>query len=67
MQEQTALRRQVHFKFLWHAQNVCSSSVSVLVLLPGMNQHGTITKYTEMAKKEVEKLLKKKEQDKKEQ
>ena len=35
--------------------------VSFLLLLPGMNQHGVITKYTAMAKREINKLLKQKE------
>ena len=32
-----------------------------LLLLPGLNQHGVITKYIEMAKREMNKLLKQKE------
>ncbi|KAG7256261.1 hypothetical protein CRUP_025509 [Coryphaenoides rupestris] len=38
-----------------------TASVSFLLLLPGMNQHGVITKYTAMAKREINKLLKQKE------
>lgn len=35
--------------------------VSFLLLLPGMNQYGIINKYTSMAKREMNKLLKQKE------
>ncbi|TNM97091.1 ADP-ribosylation factor-like protein 6-interacting protein 1 isoform X1 [Takifugu flavidus] len=35
--------------------------VSFLLLLPGMNQYGIISKYTSMAKREINKLLKQKE------
>ncbi|XP_008336275.3 ADP-ribosylation factor-like protein 6-interacting protein 1, partial [Cynoglossus semilaevis] len=35
--------------------------VSFLLLLPGLNQHGIITKYTSMAKREINKLMKHKE------
>lgn len=38
-----------------------SLPVSFLLLLPGMNQYGIITKYTSMAKREINKLLKQKE------
>uniref|UniRef100_A0A3B5KX57 Uncharacterized protein n=1 Tax=Xiphophorus couchianus TaxID=32473 RepID=A0A3B5KX57_9TELE len=37
------------------------SAVSFLLLLPGLNQHGVISKYTSMAKREISKLLKQKE------
>lgn len=37
------------------------SAVSFLLLLPGLNQHGVISKYTSMAKREINKLLKQKE------
>lgn len=37
------------------------SAVSFLLLLPGLNQHGFISKYTAMAKREINKLLKQKE------
>lgn len=37
------------------------STVSFLLLLPGLNQHGIITKYAGMAKREINKLLKQKE------
>lgn len=40
---------------------IVSSAVSFLLLLPGLNQHGIITKYTSMAKREINKLLKQKE------
>lgn len=36
-------------------------AVNVLLLLPGLNQHGIITKYAGMAKRELNKLLKQKE------
>ena len=39
---------------------VCSP-VSFLLLLPGMNQYGIISKYSSMAKREINKLLKQKE------
>uniref|UniRef100_A0AAQ4PYU2 Uncharacterized protein n=1 Tax=Gasterosteus aculeatus aculeatus TaxID=481459 RepID=A0AAQ4PYU2_GASAC len=32
-----------------------------LLLLPGLNQHGVISKYASMAKREINKLLKQKE------
>lgn len=35
--------------------------VSFLLLLPGLNQHGVISKYMGMAKREINKLLKQKE------
>uniref|UniRef100_A0A8C9S0U4 ADP-ribosylation factor-like 6 interacting protein 1 n=1 Tax=Scleropages formosus TaxID=113540 RepID=A0A8C9S0U4_SCLFO len=35
--------------------------VTFLLLLPGLNQHGIITKYSAMAKREINKLLKQKE------
>lgn len=35
--------------------------MSFLLLLPGLNQHGIITKYTSMAKREINKLMKHKE------
>ncbi|XP_069501702.1 ADP-ribosylation factor-like protein 6-interacting protein 1 [Ambystoma mexicanum] len=35
--------------------------VSFLMLLPGLNQHGLITKYVGMGKREINKLLKQKE------
>lgn len=38
-----------------------SPAVSFLLLLPGLNQHGVITKYASMAKREINKLLKQKE------
>ncbi|CAL8305217.1 unnamed protein product [Merluccius merluccius] len=47
--------QQVHNLFLTYL------IVSFLLLLPGMNQHGVITKYTAMAKREINKLLKQKE------
>lgn len=37
------------------------ATVSLLLLLPGLNQHGIISKYTAMAKREINKLLKQKE------
>lgn len=37
------------------------SLVSFLLLFPGLNQHGIITKYIGMAKREINKLLKHKE------
>lgn len=37
------------------------AAVSFLLLLPGLNQHGIISKYTAMAKREINKLLKQKE------
>lgn len=40
---------------------VASSAVSFLLLLPGLNQHGIISKYAGMAKREINKLLKQKE------
>lgn len=40
---------------------VCVFTVNFLLLLPGLNQHGIITKYASMAKREVNKLLKQKE------
>ncbi|XP_062840793.1 ADP-ribosylation factor-like protein 6-interacting protein 1 [Trichomycterus rosablanca] len=36
-------------------------TVNILLLLPGLNQHGIITKYAGMAKRELNKLLKQKE------
>ncbi|KAF3845907.1 hypothetical protein F7725_002985 [Dissostichus mawsoni] len=47
--------QQVHNLFLTYL------IVSFLLLLPGMNQHGVITKYASMAKREINKLLKQKE------
>ncbi|CAL8271464.1 unnamed protein product [Lota lota] len=47
--------QQVHNLFLTYL------IVSFLLLLPGMNQHGVITRYTAMAKREINKLLKQKE------
>ncbi|XP_026103066.1 ADP-ribosylation factor-like protein 6-interacting protein 1 [Carassius auratus] len=47
--------QQVHNLFLTYL------IVSFLLLLPGLNQHGIITKYTGMVKREVNKLLKQKE------
>ncbi|KAL4624512.1 ADP-ribosylation factor-like protein 6-interacting protein 1 [Arapaima gigas] len=47
--------QQVHNLFLTYV------IVSVLLLLPGLNQHGIITKYAGMAKREINKLLKQKE------
>uniref|UniRef100_A0A8C5Y921 Small integral membrane protein 15 n=1 Tax=Microcebus murinus TaxID=30608 RepID=A0A8C5Y921_MICMU len=35
--------------------------VTFLLLLPGLNQHGIISKYIGMAKREINKLLKQKE------
>uniref|UniRef100_A0A7N9IGF3 Uncharacterized protein n=1 Tax=Macaca fascicularis TaxID=9541 RepID=A0A7N9IGF3_MACFA len=35
--------------------------VTSLLLLPGLNQHGIISKYIGMAKREINKLLKQKE------
>uniref|UniRef100_A0A8D0F9U6 Uncharacterized protein n=1 Tax=Strix occidentalis caurina TaxID=311401 RepID=A0A8D0F9U6_STROC len=35
--------------------------MSFLLLFPGLNQHGIITKYVGMAKREINKLLKHKE------
>ncbi|CAL1587624.1 unnamed protein product [Knipowitschia caucasica] len=35
--------------------------VSFLLLLPGLNQHGVISKYMSMAKREINKLMKQKE------
>uniref|UniRef100_A0A8C6E4B7 ADP-ribosylation factor-like protein 6-interacting protein 1 n=1 Tax=Moschus moschiferus TaxID=68415 RepID=A0A8C6E4B7_MOSMO len=35
--------------------------VTLLLLLPGLNQHGIISKYIGMAKREIHKLLKQKE------
>uniref|UniRef100_A0A1A8H373 ADP-ribosylation factor-like 6 interacting protein 1 n=1 Tax=Nothobranchius korthausae TaxID=1143690 RepID=A0A1A8H373_9TELE len=47
--------QQVHNLFLTYL------IVSFLLLLPGLNQHGIITKYTSMVKREVNKMLKQKE------
>lgn len=47
--------QQVHNLFLTYL------IVSFLLLLPGLNQHGIITKYVGMIKKEIQKLLKQKE------
>ncbi|XP_051571051.1 ADP-ribosylation factor-like protein 6-interacting protein 1 [Myxocyprinus asiaticus] len=47
--------QQVHNLFLTYL------IVSFLLLLPGLNQHGIITKYAGMAKREINKLLKQKE------
>ncbi|XP_059412151.1 ADP-ribosylation factor-like protein 6-interacting protein 1 [Carassius carassius] len=47
--------QQVHNLFLTYL------IVSFLLLLPGLNQHGIIAKYTGMVKREVNKLLKQKE------
>ncbi|KAJ8251182.1 hypothetical protein GJAV_G00218210 [Gymnothorax javanicus] len=47
--------QQVHNLFLTYL------IVTLLLLLPGLNQHGIITKYVGMAKREINKLLKQKE------
>nr|XP_020443589.1 ADP-ribosylation factor-like protein 6-interacting protein 1 [Monopterus albus] len=47
--------QQVHNLFLTYL------IVSFLLLLPGLNQHGVITKYAGMAKREINKLIKHKE------
>ncbi|XP_068605542.1 ADP-ribosylation factor-like protein 6-interacting protein 1 [Brachionichthys hirsutus] len=47
--------QQVHNLFLTYLM------VSLLLLLPGLNQHGVISKYSSMAKREINKLLKQKE------
>ncbi|XP_020774081.1 ADP-ribosylation factor-like protein 6-interacting protein 1 [Boleophthalmus pectinirostris] len=47
--------QQVHNLFLTYL------IVSFLLLLPGLNQHGVISKYLGMAKREINKLLKQKE------
>ncbi|KAK5617392.1 ADP-ribosylation factor-like protein 6-interacting protein 1 [Crenichthys baileyi] len=47
--------QQVHNLFLTYL------IVSFLLLLPGLNQHGVISKYAAMAKREINKLLKQKE------
>uniref|UniRef100_A0A8C6UHH9 ADP-ribosylation factor-like 6 interacting protein 1 n=1 Tax=Neogobius melanostomus TaxID=47308 RepID=A0A8C6UHH9_9GOBI len=47
--------QQVHNLFLTYL------IVSFLLLLPGLNQHGVISKYMGMAKREINKLLKQKE------
>ncbi|KAK7938532.1 hypothetical protein WMY93_001858 [Mugilogobius chulae] len=47
--------QQVHNLFLTYL------IVSLLLLLPGLNQHGVISKYLGMAKREINKLLKQKE------
>ncbi|KAM6244438.1 ADP-ribosylation factor-like protein 6-interacting protein 1 isoform 1-T1 [Spheniscus humboldti] len=47
--------QQVHNLFLTYL------IVSFLLLFPGLNQHGIITKYVGMAKREINKLLKHKE------
>uniref|UniRef100_A0A8C9TPY3 ADP-ribosylation factor-like 6 interacting protein 1 n=1 Tax=Scleropages formosus TaxID=113540 RepID=A0A8C9TPY3_SCLFO len=47
--------QQIHNLFLTYL------IVSLLLLLPGLNQHGMITKYAGMAKREINKLLKQKE------
>ncbi|CAI5676465.1 unnamed protein product [Oreochromis niloticus] len=47
--------QQVHNLFLTYL------IVSFLLLLPGLNQHGIITKYAGMAKREINKLMKQKE------
>ncbi|XP_048871131.1 ADP-ribosylation factor-like protein 6-interacting protein 1 [Brienomyrus brachyistius] len=47
--------QQVHNLFLTYL------IVTVLLLLPGLNQHGILSKYTGMAKREINKLLKHKE------
>uniref|UniRef100_A0A1A8DQ99 ADP-ribosylation factor-like 6 interacting protein 1 n=1 Tax=Nothobranchius kadleci TaxID=1051664 RepID=A0A1A8DQ99_NOTKA len=47
--------QQVHNLFLTYL------IVSFLLLLPGLNQHGVITKYTSMVKREINKMLKQKE------
>ncbi|XP_023680919.1 ADP-ribosylation factor-like protein 6-interacting protein 1 [Paramormyrops kingsleyae] len=47
--------QQVHNLFLTYL------IVTVLLLLPGLNQHGILAKYTGMAKREINKLLKHKE------
>ncbi|KAM4892007.1 ADP-ribosylation factor-like protein 6-interacting protein 1 isoform 3-T4 [Sylvia borin] len=47
--------QQVHNLFLTYL------IVSFLLLFPGLNQHGIITKYIGMAKREINKLLKHKE------
>uniref|UniRef100_A0A671G0N7 ARL6 interacting reticulophagy regulator 1 n=1 Tax=Rhinolophus ferrumequinum TaxID=59479 RepID=A0A671G0N7_RHIFE len=38
-----------------------ATMVTFLLLLPGLNQHGIISKYIGMAKREINKLLKQKE------
>ncbi|KAM4698410.1 ADP-ribosylation factor-like protein 6-interacting protein 1 [Rhinophrynus dorsalis] len=47
--------QQVHNLFLTYL------IVSFLLLLPGLNKHGVITKYVGMGKREINKLLKQKE------
>ncbi|XP_056609815.1 ADP-ribosylation factor-like protein 6-interacting protein 1 [Triplophysa dalaica] len=47
--------QQVHNLFLTYL------IVTFLLLLPGLNQHGIITKYAGMAKREINKLMKHKE------
>ncbi|KAM4812222.1 ADP-ribosylation factor-like protein 6-interacting protein 1 isoform X2 [Ictidomys tridecemlineatus] len=47
--------QQVHNLFLTYL------IVTFLLLLPGLNQHGIISKYIGMAKREINKLLKQKE------
>ncbi|XP_067859313.1 ADP-ribosylation factor-like protein 6-interacting protein 1 [Heptranchias perlo] len=47
--------QQVHNLFLTYL------IVSFILLLPGLNRHGIITKYIGMAKREINKLLKQKE------
>ncbi|KAG8432971.1 hypothetical protein GDO86_017296 [Hymenochirus boettgeri] len=47
--------QQVHNLFLTYLM------VSFLLLLPGLNKHGIITKYVGMGKREINKLLKQKE------
>lgn len=44
-----------------HTFFVLLVAVSFLLLLPGLNQHGIITKYAGMAKREINKLMKQKE------
>lgn len=44
-----------------HTFFVLRVAVSFLLLLPGLNQHGIITKYAGMAKREINKLMKQKE------
>lgn len=39
---------------------VCLFTVTFFLLLPGLNQHGIISKYIGMAKREINKLLKQK-------
>lgn len=52
--------QSVRFKIFAHFF-VLLVAVSFLLLLPGLNQHGIITKYAGMAKREINKLMKQKE------